>query len=137
MEVSVPGDAVVVRFSPFGPERTLARARTEYDRVGHYRVSVFVGLREEGEDQASIIQRLLEAAELGGIQPTNNPKYMLCAEASKITAAGFTFHKYDEDDPDLGFEQDEHYSVDLGEEPTLEDAERFLEPFGSPVKREP
>jgi hypothetical protein len=136
VEVSVPADALVVRFRPFDSEHVLESARKEYRRAGHYRLSVFADLAAEGEDREAVVIRLLQVAELAGIQAEKNKKYALCTEASKLTEAGFVFHKYDEDDPDPDDEQDEHYSVDLGEQPTLEDVARFLAPFGSPIGRQ-
>ena len=115
----------------------LASAVKEYRRAGHHRLSVFADTARQGEDEAAVVHRLLHTAELDGIPPGKNPKYALCAEAGNLLKEGFTFHKYDEDDPDPADEADEHYSVDIGEQPTLGDVTRFLQPFGSPVGRHP
>lgn len=55
----------------------------------------------------------------------SHPKYYVCAEAEELTRRGFAFYKDGDDD-----ERDEHYSVDLGRDATLADAERFLGAFG-------
>ncbi|MGV9710871.1 hypothetical protein ACWDTI_09425 [Gordonia sp. NPDC003424] len=69
--------------------------------------------------------RLLEAAELGGLDAARNPKYWVCTSARELLDRGFTFEK--DDYPD---EPKEHYSVVLSAaEPTFEDAERFIEAF--------
>jgi len=136
VEVIVPADALVVRFRPFEPNSVLASAAKEYRRAGHFRLSVFADTAEADEDIEAVVKRLLHVAELDGIAGATNPKYTLCAAAGKLLDRGFVFHKYDEDDPDPGDEVDEHYSVDLGEEPTLGDVARFLEPFGPVTRRQ-
>jgi hypothetical protein len=137
VQVAIPATALVIRFRPWEPERVLASAEKEHRRAGHHRLSVFADTARPGEDSAAVVQRLLQAAELDGIPPEKNPKYTLCTEAGNLLKEGFSFHKYDQDDPDPADEADEHYSVDIGEQPTLEDVTRFLQPFGPPVGRHP
>jgi hypothetical protein len=136
VEVIVPADAFVIRFRPFEPGRVLASAEKEYRRAGHYRLSVFADTAEPDERAEAVVKRLLQVAELDGIPTATNPKYTLCTAAGKLLDRGFVFHKYDEDDPDPVDELDEHYSIDLGEEPTLGDVARFLEPFGPATRRQ-
>jgi hypothetical protein len=129
VKVDIPPDAVVIRFRPFTAEAVLASAAKEYRRAGHYRVSVFADARRPGEEESDVVARLMQVAGLSGIDVASNPRYMLCSSGEDITARGFEFHKDDEDDPDPVDEATEHYSVELGNEPTLEDAGRFLAPF--------
>jgi hypothetical protein len=124
--VGLPGDAVVVRFRPTDPEKVLEWARKEFRRTGHYRLSVFADARRGDEDDAAVIQRLLEVSELVGLDASRNPRYYVCA-TSDLQALNFAFYKDEDDD-----EPEEHYSVDLGEDPTVEDVVRFLGPFGPP-----
>lgn len=127
--VTLPDDAIVIRFRPTEPDAVLNWAGKEHRRTGHYRLSVFADAPREGEDEDAVIARLLVASELAGIDPQRNRKLFVCTRASKLADLGFTFHKDEEDD-----EVSEHYSVDLGLSPNLDDAVRFLSPF-EPVER--
>jgi hypothetical protein len=120
----VPRDAVVIRFRPWAPDAVWNWACKEHRRIDRYRLSVFADIRRAQETEQQVIDRLLKASELAGIDPTSNKKYSLCTSAGELAALGFTFWK----DGDDG-EPDEHYSVDLGREATPEDAERFLGVF--------
>lgn len=125
-EVFVPRDALVIRFRPTDPERVLGWAVKTYRRTGYYRLSVFADAAQSGEDPHSLRSRLLAAAEADGIDPNRNKRYYVCAAASLLYDNGFHFFK-----DGLSNEPAEHYSVDLGNEPSLRDVERFLEAFTS------
>lgn len=124
MPTSPAADAVVIRFSPMEPGALLKSAAKEYRRIGAYRVSVFADRLLPGEDLEDLVRRLLAVSELTGIDPTSNRKYWMCAGAQELRSRHFTFHKDDYDG-----EPPEHYSVDLGNPPTDEDAARFVEVF--------
>jgi hypothetical protein len=133
MQVNIAPDAIVVRFAPVQPERVLNKAAQEYRRIRCHWVSVFAAEAGQGESDEAVAARLLQASELGGIDPARNPKYYTC-RAQELLDRGFTFWKYDEE-PDKSKERPEHYSVDLGERPTLGDASRFAEVFGEGLRR--
>jgi hypothetical protein len=126
----VASDALVIRFRPTDPDRVLRIAALEFRRIGRYRLSVFAAAKRPGETDATLRRRLLEASELAGMDPANNPKFYVCAEAGELLERGFVFYKDGDDD-----ERDEHYSVDLGADATREDVERFLGAFGPAEKR--
>ncbi|OZC84492.1 hypothetical protein CH282_15255 [Rhodococcus sp. 06-418-1B] len=125
-----PSNATVIRFSPIAPDRLLARAEQEYRRSARYGISVFAAAPDGTEDQDRLIQRILEASELQNVKPETNQKFWWLAEASAIYDLGYTFCK-------AGFlgEIDLHYSLLLGEAPTLEDSKRISDLF-QPRKRE-
>jgi hypothetical protein len=123
----VPEGAVVIRFRPTEPASVLAWAEKEHRRTGCYRLSVFADTPRDGEDDEAVIQRLLDASELAGVDPDRNKKFYVCASAAELLALGFTFHKDEEEG-----ESEEHFSVDVGSAPTLDDIQRFLGPFGPP-----
>ena len=62
--------------------------------------------------------------------PEDHPKYYVCAQAEELIHRGFVFYKDGDDD-----ERDEHYSVDLGNDATLDDVKRFLGAFGPAEER--
>lgn len=131
MQADVPEDAVVIRFRPTDPQSVLNSAEKEARRTGgRWAASVFADRPEPGESQEQVIARLLSASELSGIDPGKNARYFVCTQAKELLDRGFTFWK-DEDDDELR----EHYSVVLGESPTLEDAVNFLGAFGEGRKR--
>jgi hypothetical protein len=130
--VAVPGDALVIRFRPTAPDSVLRRAANEFKRTGRYGASVFATVRRPGETDLAMRRRLLTVAELAGMAPESHPKYYVCAQAEELTRRGFVFYKDGDDD-----ERDEHYSVDLGTNATLADAERFLGAFGPAEERSP
>src|SRR5580700_400151 len=117
MKANVPPDAVVMRFPPVQPEAVFKKAIQEHRRTGHYAVSVFADEAGQGESAEAVEARLLKASELGGIDPARNPNYYIC-RAQVLLDMKFTFLKYD-DEPDKSNELPEHYSVDLGQDPTL------------------
>lgn len=120
-------DAVVIRFRPVDPRRVLERAEQntrDPDGRGHHSSSVFADHARGAETQDAVIDRLLRDSELDGINPATNPKYWVCTTAKELTDRKFTF----ENDGWTG-EPATHYSVVLGDPPTIEDAKRFLEPF--------
>jgi hypothetical protein len=125
----VPRDAVAIRFRPTDPGAVWSWALKEHRRIGRYRLSLFADTRQGGETEQDAIERLLRASELGGIDPEKNRKYSVCT-AAELLDLGFTFWK----DGDAG-ERDEHYSVDLGDDATQEEAVRFLGVFGPPEGR--
>jgi hypothetical protein len=120
-------EAVVIRFTPVTAERVLARARQDArrsDGKGKFTASVFADHARGDETREDVIRRLLEASELQGIAPERNPNYWRCSTAQELLDRGLTFDK-DEYPGELL----EHYSVILGENPQLEDAQRFLDAF--------
>jgi hypothetical protein len=130
MEATVPRDAIVVRFRPTEVDSLLRWAEKSHRLTGRYTLSVFADrqVREETADQT--IARLLQSADLSGIDPNHNPRYYVCSQAGDLLDRGFTFLKDDEED-----ELPEHYSVDLGPSPDRATVCRFLEVFGPAIKR--
>lgn len=124
MPADVPRDAVVIRFRPTAPEDVLRSAGKWFRFTGIYGLSVFADGAHEGESDEDVIERLLKASEMSNIDPMKNKKYYVCTKAGNIMDAGFSFDKDGDDD-----ERPEHYTVDMGEQPTLEVVERFLEAF--------
>jgi hypothetical protein len=94
------------------------------DGNGHHTASVWADQAAEGEDRASLIGRILADTELHGLDPAKNTHLWWCASARAIVDAGFVFEKDGNAD-----ESESHYSVVLGDPPTLEDAERFVTLF--------
>ncbi len=92
---------------------------------------MFATARRPGETDEALRRRLLAVAELVGMTPEKHPKYYVCAQAEELIRRGFAFYKDGDDD-----EVDEHYSVDLGTDATLDDAERFLGAFGPAERRD-
>jgi len=133
MKVNVAPDAIVMRFPPVQPEAVLKKATQEHRRTGRYAVSVFADEAGQGESAEAVEARLLQASELAGIDPARNPNYYVC-RARVLLDMEFTFWKYD-DEPDKSKELPEHYSVDLGQDPTLGDASRFVGVFGPSLRR--
>jgi len=130
--VELPDDALVIRFPPVAPEGVLRGAQKEARRTGGlHRLSVFAGVARDEETEAQLVDRLLAASEVAGINPATNRKYFVCVRADELLSRGFTFWKDDEDEEELP----EHYNVDLGPEPGLADAERFGEAFGPSMRR--
>ncbi|MFL0287197.1 hypothetical protein ACJH6H_18230 [Mycobacterium sp. SMC-21] len=120
-------DAVVIRFRPVDAERVLLRAEQnarDPDCGGHYGSSVFADHARDDEGRDDVVKRLLADSELDGIDPVSNSKYWLCTTAQELLDRKFTFVK----DGWTG-EPLTHYSVVLGNPPTIDDAKRFLEPF--------
>jgi len=128
--VNIAGDAIVIRFTPATASKVLQRAELSYRRTGRWFSSVFADSKRSGEVEEDVIKRLLRASELSAIKPDRNPKYYLCSRAECIIERSFTFEKdgYEGEVP-------EHYSVDLGENPTIEDAQRFLDAFDEKRRR--
>lgn len=130
-------DALVLRFPPGGPDQvTKMRQEAKYAHRHHqkiraepwYRLSVWVDSPRPGETQLRLMQRLVRAAGLGRIRIDDERNSVFWwAVAADIYEAGFEFKK----DGDPG-EAPEHYSVDLGHEPTRETVERFANAFRGP-----
>ncbi|MGA7055284.1 MAG: hypothetical protein WBZ37_29275, partial [Mycobacterium sp.] len=72
-----------------------------------------------------LVARLLSAAELSGISASRNPTFWYCSAASNLLDDGFCFVKDGYDG-----ELDEHYSINLGNSPTIQDTERLAAHFG-------
>ena len=125
----MPPTATVIRFRPTDSTKVFTWATREYQRVGHYGLSVFADTPKNGETHIDVCARLLKVSERARIDPTTNPKYYVCAKASDLTCQGFTFLKDGDDD-----ELDEHYCIDLGQSPTLNTVEQFLQPFHVEVR---
>ncbi len=120
----MPRAALVVRFPPATAENVLKRAeRSSRVADGHHLTSVFAATAQPGEDEDALLARVLRATETD-FPLQNNPKVFVCTEAAELLDRGFTFVKD-------GYEGEieEHFSIDLGASPTLEDAQRFLDAF--------
>ena len=130
LPADLPGDAIVVRFPPATAEGALRRAERDSRLSGAYRLSVFVGVAQGGEGNDEVIERLLRASELS-IDPVSNRKFFVCSRADRLAREGFTLVKD-------GYEGElaEHFSVDLGPGPTLEDVQRFLGAFDQERRRQ-
>lgn len=102
----------------------LRQAQKAFRHQGKYRLSVFADVVSPGETEEELILRLLRAAELSHIDPNGNPKFWFCESAGKLMDDGFVFAKdnYDGEEP-------EHFSIDLGNEPTLQDTEKLAGHF--------
>lgn len=124
LAVEVPEAALVIRFAPWTATNVLNRAGLAYRRRGEYTASVFADLKADTESDDDLVRRLYVAAGLHGIDPEQNAKYDRCALAAELLELGFMFMKDEDED-----EAAEHYSVRLGDSPTLEDVERFLSVF--------
>ena len=109
------------------PEGVLNRAKLDARRStgkGHHTASVWAAHAERGETRDQVISRLLQVTELHGLDPARNVHLWWCASAQDLLDRGFTFEKDEYDG-----EPEEHYSVVLGDPPTLEDAKRFVAAF--------
>lgn len=122
-------EAAVLRFSPIAPERMLKKAEQAFRDCGAYRLSVFAADAQLGESEVELIDRILRATELGGIDPITNTRYWYLSKAEKIYELGYNLVKYGFDG-----EIEEHYSIDLGNSATIEDTTRIQALF-SPRKR--
>jgi hypothetical protein len=113
------------------PDSALRSAeKAARENGGRRCLSVFADAPREGESFDIVVRRLLVASELARINPLTNRKYFICVRAEELSTRGFTFWKDGGDD-----EQPEHYSVDLGPNPSLVDTERFIAAFGPSVRR--
>lgn len=113
-------DALVMRFRPTAADALLRQAEKTFRFQGAYRLSVFADAARPEETETSLIRRLLRAAELSQISVDGNPKFWLCASAGQLMDDGFRFVK-----DNYAGEEPEHYSIDLGNQPTLEDTMRL------------
>ena len=136
-EVDVPPDALVVRFRPFSnPEDVLRAADKEHRRrssVEHpdqtfYRISTFVGVKTEGEDDEDLLRRLIKVA---GLTSLDLGKHKNCwlARSGDLQELNVPFCKDGDDD-----EPEDHYSLDLGSAPTVESVERLMAVFRGPER---
>jgi len=137
-------DAYVLRFPPGGddpPRKLRYEARANHKRSARelgedpaaceprYRLSVFADVARDGEDEAAVLQRLIQVAANAGIRVADakNAGFWV-ANAGEIVDANFTFCK----DAYPG-EPAEHYCVDVGpEEPDNERIQRLLAVFEGP-----
>jgi hypothetical protein len=122
--VQLPGDALVIRFAPVTAAKVLEKAeRLARVSDGAYLASVFVGLPRDGETDDQRLARVLAATQTD-FDPKKNRNVFVCTRADSLLSRNFAFVKdgYEGEIP-------EHYSVDLGSAPTLEDAQRFLDAF--------
>ncbi|MGW4848235.1 hypothetical protein [Nocardia brasiliensis] len=123
----VDPNALVIRFRPMQPQALLDRAARDARRLdgpGKHTASVWCGVHEPGESDEDLRRRILDITVDNGMDAVRNSQYWACARAGDLHERGFSFIKDGYDD-----EPDAHYSVVLGEPPTLHDVERFLEPF--------
>lgn len=94
------------------------------DGKGHHTASVWADHAAPGEDRVALLRRILVATELHGLDPAKNPNLWWCSSAREIRDEGFVFEKDEYDG-----EPEAHYSVVLGDPPTLEDAQTFVRLF--------
>ena len=109
------------------PEGILSRAGKDArrsDGKGHHTASVWADHAVPGEDRPALINRILAVTELSGLDPARNPHLWWCSSAQAIRDEGFSFEK-----DEYAGEPESHYSVILGDPPTLEDAQRFAALF--------
>ena len=106
-------DALVIRLRPLDPEAMLRQAGKAYREMGHHRLSVFADKRRADEEEADLITRPLNAAELSGVLRSGNPKFWFCQRAANLLDDEFRFVKDGYDG-----EVHEHWSIDLGNEPS-------------------
>ena len=120
----VPDDAIVIRFSPIQAESVFKKLGRAKVVEGHYGLSCFVGVPEKDEERTVTIARLVQAAGFSGIDLGKLRKIYVCSTAKQVVDLGYVFMK-----DDYPAEVDEHYCVDLGEAPTLDDVTKFLSVF--------
>lgn len=116
--------ALVIRFRPSDPDAVRRSALKEFRRSGNYRISIFADSRKGNESEGDLIVRLLNAAKLSNIAPEGNKRFWVCAQAASLFDAGFRFAK-----DNYPGEEPEHYSIDFGSEPTVEDTKKLVELF--------
>ena len=91
---------------------------------------VWADVPAPGESRIHLMQRLIRTAGLGRIQIDDERNSVFWwTQAGEIYDAGFEIKKDLEPD-----ELDEHYSVDLGHEPTREVVEKFASVFQGPER---
>ena len=120
----IESEAIVVRFQPFTPENLFNRIDSDFQRTKKYRASCFVGIPLRHESSEMTVQKILAAAELGGIRKANNLKYIYCIRAEILLNAGFAILK----DGDEG-EIEAHFSIDFGETLLEADCQKMLDCF--------
>ena len=129
----MPPDALVIRFRPTNPEDVFNWAEKEHRRrrdpehpeQTFYRISVFADVKRDGESDDDLLRRLIEAS---GLDLGKN-KYCWTTRSERLQDLGLTFWKDGDAD-----EVEEHYSLDLGSSPTVEDVGRMLEVFEGPER---
>lgn len=124
MAEALDRDALVIRFVPVEPKHLLRHITKVYRRYGVNHASVFADSQRQGETRDDLIARLLNAAELSGISASLNETFWYCSAASDLLDDGFCFVKDGYDG-----ELDEHYSIDLGNSPTIQDTEKLAAHF--------
>ncbi len=123
-------EAVVIRFAPTSLESVMKKAKQEFRRSGHHRLSVFADTPRPGETPLDTERRLVQAAGLANINLDSNRRYWV-GRGRDLTES-FEAHKD-------GYEGEprEHYSLDLGDDAGLADAcQDFLGKFRGPEKVE-
>ena len=100
------------------PAALIKHACDEFDRLGHYGVSVFGTVPIPDETEAETIDRLWQAA-MTRLKP--DPRYWICTEAGNLLDRGFVFIK--DGKPD---ELQEHYCVSLSDRPPDESRAELL-----------
>lgn len=101
----MPRDALVVRFSPMGPDRMdklRDQALEEFEYSGRYGLSVFAAAPRPGEDRRELLIRIGEAAFADGLKKIKDG---WCSTPDELRKKRL---KLRADAP-----PDEHYSVDL------------------------
>ena len=91
--VTLPGDALVIRFRPTDPDRVLKKAGDESRRTGRHGASVFAAVGEPGETDVALKRRLLAVADLSGMKPEDHPKFYVCTRADELYRRGFVFYR--------------------------------------------
>ena len=97
-----------------------------------YRLSVWADTARPDEPKLDLMRRLVRAAGLNRVRiDEERNSAVWFTEAGRIYDAGFTLVK----DGEVG-EADEHYSVDLGNQPERADVERLAAVFEGPQPTE-
>lgn len=130
--------AIVLRFPP-GPDSVVKILKeAKYNHRHHqrtraeswYRLSVWCDLPRPGESVEDVLLRLVHDAGLGQIRLEDvRNSFFWWTSASTLYEAGFDLVKDGEDD-----EPQNHYSVDLGLEPSREVVERFVTTFSEAME---
>ncbi|MGV8874265.1 MAG: hypothetical protein ACOH2Q_17155 [Rhodococcus sp. (in: high G+C Gram-positive bacteria)] len=127
MAESPNSDALVIRFKPMQPEAVLRRAALDARRIdgpGEHTASVWCAVRADDESEEQARRRVLQVTADNGLNADKNKKFWVCTYVRELRDRGFVFIK----DGYEG-EPEAHFSVILGNPPTLDDVERFIEPF--------
>ena len=102
-----PLEATVIRFPSMKHDRVESRALQAFRECGSHRISVFLGVSENGEDEDRLHARLIEAAGLEGMN-LESLNWIFVSKVESLISLGFSFEK----DGHAG-ERREHYSVNV------------------------